>query len=116
MTMNDIISSSSPSSRHEKKDFIAMSAKGTKQSVVKFKKAPEAPKNPKTAFFFFSMHMHEEKKRGISGVLDISKTVCRFEVSGKQDSFSYFWWCRLMVLVALANLYRLSIILHLQHI
>jgi len=75
MTMDDIVSSSSPSSRHEKKDGTAMSARRAKQSVVKYKKAPEAPKNPKTAFFFFSMHMHEEKKKGNSGVLDISKKI-----------------------------------------
>ena len=48
-----------------------------RSSAVKFKKAPEAPKNPKTAFFFFSIHMHDERKKGASEGQSISNKVRR---------------------------------------
>ena len=46
-----------------------------KQPVVKYRKAPEAPKHPKTAFFLFSMYMHGERKKGTSQGQSISKKV-----------------------------------------
>ena len=74
MTLTAAGCDSSPTSQTNKNEEKTVSAK-RKQSVVKYKKASEAPKNPKTAYFLFSIHMHGERKQGTNQGQSISNKV-----------------------------------------